>query len=313
MSDTVFDAKDFRRALSQFPTGVTVITTLDQAGNPVGVTASSFNSVSIDPALVLWSIDKGAHSLAAFEKAEHFIINVLGRDQVATSNNFASRGEDKFANAQYHAGIGGCPALDSYAAQFECKTWAVYEGGDHLIIVGQVVDYRFQDSVEPLVFARGSYAISAQHPEMAKRAAAQADEAEADFVGDYLLYLLRAGYQRFSGQLYPKLKENCNVNPEEWRILARMVNRRAIPVAELAEMVMQPEVALRQTADWMIEKGYLEYQDDNTLSITAAGSEVAKNLQSVALSEEADLLAQLPAEHAETLKQSLKVLLDKLS
>ena len=101
MSQTEFDPKDFRRALSQFPTGVTVITTLDAEGNPVGVTASSFNSVSLDPTLVLWSIDKGAHSLAAFEKAEHFAVNILGRDQVATSNNFASRGQDKFANIDY--------------------------------------------------------------------------------------------------------------------------------------------------------------------------------------------------------------------
>ena len=134
MSQTEFDPKDFRRALSQFPTGVTVITTLDAEGNPVGVTASSFNSVSLDPTLVLWSIDKGAHSLAAFEKAEHFAVNILGRDQVATSNNFASRGQDKFANIDYSSGLGNAPLLTEFAAQFECKTWAVYEGGDHLIL-----------------------------------------------------------------------------------------------------------------------------------------------------------------------------------
>ena len=122
MSNTEFDAKDFRRALSQFPTGVTVITTTDAEGNPIGVTASSFNSVSMDPTLVLWSIDKGANSLEAFEKAEYFAVNVLASDQVSTSNNFASRGEDKFANAQYSAGLGNAPILDHYAAQFECKT-----------------------------------------------------------------------------------------------------------------------------------------------------------------------------------------------
>lgn len=313
MSDTAFNAKDFRRALSQFPTGVTVITTLDQDGQPVGVTASSFNSVSMDPALVLWSIDKGAHSLKAFEEAEHFVVNVLGRDQVNTSNNFASRGEDKFANAAYHAGLGGCPVLDEYAAQFECKTWAVYEGGDHLILVGEVLDYRFADAVEPLVFARGSYAISAQHPEMVKASSTITAEGEGDFVGDYLLYLLRAGYQRFSNQLYPKLKENCDVNPEEWRILARMVNRTSIPVAELAAMVLQPEVALRQTADWMIEKGHLNYIDENTLGITPQGAEVASNLQQLALSEEANLLKLLSDEQSSALKESLKALLEKMS
>ena len=311
MSDTVFDARDFRRSLSQFPTGVTVITTLDEDGNPVGVTASSFNTVSIEPALVLWSIDKGAHSLKAFQEGKNFVVNVLGRDQVATSNNFASRGEDKFANAQYHAGIGGCPVLDDYAAQFECETWAVYEGGDHLILVGEVKDYRYQDNVEPLVFARGSYAVSSQHPEMVKSATAETD-AQSDFVNDYLLYLLRVSYQRFSAQLYPKLQDVCDITPEEWRILARMISRPSITVTELTEMVMQPEVALRQTADWMSEKGFITYEDSNTLAITAKGSDVATKMQELALTEEADLLKQLSDDQGAELKNTLKALLEKL-
>lgn len=306
-----FDAKDFRRALSQFPTGVTVITTLDANGDPVGVTASSFNSVSIDPCLVLWSIDKGAHSLSAFENAEHFAVNVLGRDQVSTSNNFASRGEDKFANADYTAGLGGAPVIADCAAQFECKTWAVYEGGDHLILVGEVKEYRYNDGIEPLVFARGSYAVSAQHPEMVKRNAPEA-AAEGDFVGDYLLYLLRESYQRFSADLYPKLKQECDVTPEEWRILARMINAPASKIADLEPIVMQPAVALRGTADFMVEKGLVNYLDADTLQITEKGSEVAAEMQKLATSEEDALLAQLSPEQSAVLKDSLKALIAKL-
>ncbi|MAY43286.1 MULTISPECIES: flavin reductase family protein [unclassified Neptuniibacter] len=313
MSTTQFDAKDFRRALSQFPTGVTVITALDAEGNPVGVTASSFNSVSMDPTLVLWSIDKGAHSLSTFENTEHFAVNVLNRDQVSTSNNFASRGEDKFANAAYSAGLGGAPILDDYAAQFECKTWAVYEGGDHLILVGEVLDYRYNDSAEPLVFARGSYAISAQHPEMAKSSAAcDAKAVEGDFVGDYLLYLLRETYQRFSADLYPKLKSECDVTAEEWRILARMVTCPVIKLSDLSTMVMQPDVALRETADWMVDKGLVMYQGDDALKITEKGSKVGLEMQSIALAEESALLSQLPPEQAEQLKVNLKCLMEKL-
>lgn len=313
MSQTEFDPKDFRRALSQFPTGVTVITTLDAEGNPVGVTASSFNSVSMDPTLVLWSIDKGAHSLTAFEKSEHFAVNVLGRDQVATSNNFASRGEDKFANAAYSAGLGGAPVLNDYAAQFECKTWAVYEGGDHLILVGEVLDYRYNDGVEPLVFARGSYAVSAQHPEMVKSSTTNAVTSSEDgFVSDYLLYLLRTAYQRFSADLYPKLKNECDVTPEEWRILANMISRPAININELSVLVMQPEVALRQTADWMAERGLVGYQDENTLQVTEKGSEVAAKMQALAIGEESALLASLTSEQSELLKGSLKTLIEKL-
>ncbi|WP_432473553.1 flavin reductase [Amphritea sp. HPY] len=311
MSQTEFDPKDFRRALSQFPTGVTVITTLDAEGNPVGVTASSFNSVSMDPTLVLWSIDKGAHSLSAFENAEHFAVNVLSRDQVATSNNFASRGEDKFANAEYTAGLGDAPVLNDYAAQFECKTWAVYEGGDHLILVGEVLDYRYNDDAEPLVFARGSYAVSAQHPEMVK-SSAPCTANEDDFVGDYLLYLLRESYQLFSADLYPKLMHECGVTPEEWRILARMISCPAIKISDLVGMVMQPEAALRETADFMTDKGLVEYQDKNTLSVTDKGAQVAAQMKKLAQSEETALLNQLTSEQSAQLKDSLKTLIEKL-
>lgn len=310
MADTGFDAKDFRRALSQFPTGVTVITTLDAEGNPVGVTASSFNSVSIEPALVLWSIDKGAHSLEAFEKAEYFAVNVLGREQVSTSNRFASRGEDKFKDVAYKGGLGNAPILDDYAAQFECKTWAVYEGGDHLILVGEVKDYRYNDATSPLVFARGSYAVSVQHPEMVK--APLMDEA-GDFVGDYLLYLLRETYSRHSAQLYPKLQEQCDVNPEEWRIMVRLADKGNLSIAELSAMVMQPEVALRQTADWLVEKGYVAYADDTTLTITEHGKEIGQKLQAIAHAEEAELLSALPEEQSRQLKDNLKALLEKMA
>ena len=314
MSQPDFDPKDFRRALSQFPTGVTVITTVDADGKPVGVTASSFNSVSMEPTLVLWSIDKGAHSLSAFEKAEHFAVNVLGSDQVATSNNFASRGEDKFANAAYSAGLGGAPLLDDYAAQFECKTWAVYEGGDHLILVGEVINYRYNDVIEPLVFARGHYAISAQHPETMK-SPSNCDNANTDggFVGDYLLYLVRNLYQELSASLYPKLQSECDINPEEWRILARMDSCPTISISDLTGMVLQPEIALRQTADWMAEKGLVEYQNKDILKVTAKGSGIAAQLRNLAIAEEAELLSKLPANEAGQLKANLKTLIEKLS
>lgn len=165
--EQTFDVRDFRRALGQFPTGVTVITTLDSAGEPVGVTASSFNSVSLDPPLVLWSVDKAALSADIFRTAPHFAVNVLAEDQVALSNRFASRGEDKFKDVAWSAGPGGCPVLDGVAAHFACRTWAAYEGGDHWILVGEVEGYAYETAQAPLVFARGGYAASTRHPAMA--------------------------------------------------------------------------------------------------------------------------------------------------
>ncbi|MBE9397816.1 flavin reductase [Pontibacterium sp. N1Y112] len=305
MSDTTFDIRDFRRALSQFPTGVTVITTLDGNGEPIGVTASSFNSVSIDPPLILWSIDKGAYSLETFQNTEHFAVNVLGRDQVETSNRFASRGEDKFKDVAYSAGVGGSPILDSYAAQFECKTWAVYEGGDHLILVGEVLDYRYNDASAPLVFARGSYAVSSQHPVASK---GDSENASGEFVGDYLLYLLRETYNRFSAELYPKMQAE-GVNPEEWRVLAMLLDNGAMQIDALAPLVMQPSVALRQTAEWMQDRGLVVLAANDTLELSAEGAALADKLLGIAKCHEADALCALPAEQARQLKDGLKAIL----
>ncbi len=158
-----FDTKKFRQALGQFPTGVTVITTLDKEGNPIGVTASSFNSVSMEPPLVLWSVAKKAYSAKIFESAEYFIINVLAESQVDVSNTCAQQGVDKFANLQYKAGIGDCPKLADTSACFECKTWQLYDGGDHLIVVGEVINYESNQALKPLVYACGSYAVTAPH------------------------------------------------------------------------------------------------------------------------------------------------------
>ena len=158
-----FDAKNFRHALGQFPTGVTVITTLDKEGNPIGATASSFNSVSMQPPLVLWSVGKNAYSAKIFEETEYFNVNVLSESQVDVSNTCAKQGTDKFAKIDYKSGIDGCPILNNTAACFECKTWKLYDGGDHIIVVGEVIKYQSNSDIKPLVFARGSYAVTAAH------------------------------------------------------------------------------------------------------------------------------------------------------
>lgn len=151
------DSREFRNALGSFATGVTVVTCKDADGNPVGATASSFNSVSMDPPLILWSVTKSIHSANAFINAEDFVINVLSADQMETSNGFARSGEDKFAGADTEEGIGGVPMLKDCVTRFQCKTWATYDGGDHEIIVGEVKAMDTSDR-EGLVFYRGGYA-----------------------------------------------------------------------------------------------------------------------------------------------------------
>ena len=150
-----FDPKTYRNALGQFATGVTIVTTRDAQGLPVGVTANSFNSVSLDPPLILWSLARSARSMAAFEQAESFAVHVLASDQDDLANRFASRAEDKFAGLDI--GDEGAPFIHGCSARLICKTRHLYEGGDHVIMVGEVIDYE-SDGKPPLLFHGGAYA-----------------------------------------------------------------------------------------------------------------------------------------------------------
>lgn len=158
MQQQTFDKKGFRKALGQFPTGVTIVTTLSDTGEPIGMTASSFNSVSMDPPLILWSIDHKAHSLEIFENCKHFAVNILSDQQQDLSNLFASTGADKFEGTEYTQGAGNAPLLPNCIAQLECRMWKTYEGGDHTIIIGEVLEYHHDDTQGALVFHQGNYA-----------------------------------------------------------------------------------------------------------------------------------------------------------
>lgn len=148
---------EFRNALGSFATGVTIATTTDENGAPVGVTASSFNSVSLDPPLVLWSLSKDSLSRPAFTQSGHFAIHVLAADQTALSDRFARSQSDKWDGLPWHTGALGSPLLDEHAAVFECKTRHEYDGGDHVILVGEVVEFEMHGKT-PLLFHAGQYA-----------------------------------------------------------------------------------------------------------------------------------------------------------
>ncbi len=307
MSETEFDVRDFRRTLGQFPTGVTVITTIDDNAEPVGVTASSFNSVSVDPPLILWSVDKSAFSAPIFEKATHFAVNVLGKDQVDISNKFAGRGEDKFAGVDYTQSNNGSPLLNTFAAQFECETWNVYEGGDHLIIVGKVINYQRNESIPPLVFSRGSYAVSMQHPTTLKPSSEGLPESVGEFLSNYMLYLLHIAFTRYGSQLYPQLMEECGVTAEEWRVLTLLSGTESTDTASLSNVAMQPVNELIATTDWMKEKGLL-IDDSGQLRLSETGLALQQQLMNIAKSHEVSVLEGLSQEQRLHIKSSLQQL-----
>jgi 3-hydroxy-9,10-secoandrosta-1,3,5(10)-triene-9,17-dione monooxygenase reductase component len=156
VAPAAFDIKDFRRALGAFATGVTVITTRRANGDLAGLTANSFNSVSLSPPLVLWSLSLFSPNLPAFQETTHFAVNILAADQVHLSKQFSRSGIDKFAGVQWREGLGGIPILEQVAASLTCRNEFRYYGGDHIIFVGAVLTYEYTDA-RPLVFAGGQY------------------------------------------------------------------------------------------------------------------------------------------------------------
>lgn len=161
--ETNVDKQAFRSALGHFATGVTVITAQTPGGECIGITANSFNSVSLDPPLILWSLSKSSLGLKLFTDAEYFCVNVLASDQMDISNHFASQQLDKFRDIEITYGYYGTPLIAGCAARFQCKTRCTYEGGDHLIFIGEVMEFD-QTSKRGLVYHHGQYAVSEPHP-----------------------------------------------------------------------------------------------------------------------------------------------------
>ena len=150
------DPRVFRDVLGTFATGVVIVTTRGPADEPVGLTVSSFNSVSLDPPLILWSLALKAPSLVAFRAHDHFAINILAASQLELCKTFGRSTADKFAGVSFLYGVTGAPLLDGAAAHLECRTYARYPGGDHEIYVGEVVAMEgFLH--EPLLFHAGAF------------------------------------------------------------------------------------------------------------------------------------------------------------
>ena len=153
-----FDHRELRNAFGCFATGVTIITTLDRNAEKVGITANSFTSLSLDPPLVLFCVADKINSFEAFEACRHFNVNMLHEEQVELSNNFARSADDKWDGIAHGFGRNGCPVFEDALATLECDKHAMYEGGDHLIIIGKVTDMGYDSSEKrPLLYFQGNY------------------------------------------------------------------------------------------------------------------------------------------------------------
>lgn len=263
------DPKSFRRALGNFATGVTIITARGIDGAIVGVTASSFNSLSLDPPLILWSCVKESRSSPVFESAPNFAVNILAAEQIELSNHFARQQEDKFEGIVWQEGIGGVPILPDCAGRFQCETYAKYDGGDHWIFVGRVV--AFDDfGRSPLCFHQGSYAMLFGHPTTGpKRDEGLPFNMMPERMANHTFFLMLRAVRAYQDRYQPKVVA-LGLSLIESRILLVLNDLPALSADELVVHLHAPiteaHIALQSLSD-----GGLVAEDGDHFSLTDAG------------------------------------------
>ncbi len=297
--------KHFRGALGAFATGVTIVTSRDAEGKDVGLTANSFNSVSLDPPMVLWSLAKTSASLPAFMTNDHFAVHVLAADQQALSDKFSRRGIDKFAELPVTRGVGDVPLLDGCSARFQCRTAYRYEGGDHMIFVGEVHEFDHLDHA-PLVFHAGKYGKVL--PRIAAKPGA-AEEVESSFRKDFLGYLLGLA----SVQLHRPVKARCaelGVSETVYYVLTILMAQPDLTLEQVNTLMSYTGSGLSpQLQAEMVRSGWVEVGGaggEKRLHLTAAGRLLAIQIFAAAKAAESAASRVLDFEEASLLKQLLK-------
>jgi flavin reductase (DIM6/NTAB) family NADH-FMN oxidoreductase RutF len=149
-------SRNLRQALGSFPTGVTVVSCLDKDNNPLGFTANSFTSVSLDPQLISICIDKESFNIDTFSITEHFAVSILSESQQSISTTFATPNEERFKDIDWRSEDTGSPIISNAVAWFDCKTEQVVDAGDHLILIGKIISFDSSPKT-PLMYLRGNY------------------------------------------------------------------------------------------------------------------------------------------------------------
>lgn len=295
-----FDTGSFRKALGSFTTGVTVVTTRGGDGGDVGLTANSFNSVSLDPPMVLWSLAKSAMSMEHFRAASYFAVHILAEDQQSLSGVFATRGIDKFQGIDLARGPGDIPLLEHCAARFICKTAYQYEGGDHIIFVGEVVDFSNWDR-KPLLFHAGQYGQLLKNAVVAADDGGEYAEASLGFLLRYCSHQLLAPLKRELG--------NHRISIAQYYFLAMLAKYGPDTLDGLLMRAEQGDNRpTREEIDDLVSRGYLRHDGDQ-LQLTPTGARLHMELVAFYKSSEGTALNQLDYD----MRQALQIALARLA
>lgn len=302
------DTKVLRGALGSFATGVTIVTTRDPTGGDVGLTANSFNSVSLDPPMVLWSLAKTSFSLPAFLASRYFAVHVLAADQEPLSNLFAKRGAEKFAGIALERGEGDVPLLPGCAARFVCRTAFQYEGGDHIIFVGEILSLAHSDRA-PLVFHGGRYAVAARKAaDLCSEAALVVDDGNGGFSEDFCGYLLGRAHFQMYGRVKAYLEQQ-GLSVDEHFVLSVLAVADARTIQEIDALIAYTGIRVTDALiDRIAARGLIRFEAQS-VHLTSEGRALAIELMAVAKAAEADALMHLDYSEAQMLKHLLKRLI----
>ena len=299
MTSPSIDPKSFRKALGSFTTGVTVVTTRGADGRDTGLTANSFNSVSLDPPLVLWSLDRISSSAAAFMTAEHFAVHILASDQENLSNQFARSGVDRFAGLAPARGLGDVPLIDGCSARFECRALYRYEGGDHVIFVGEVLSFE-SFSRSPLVFHGGNYGL------LIKKQAAETAAAGSSFGDDWLGFLLARAYYQMLAPLRTNVQRH-GLDDVHYNILSVLSMGDGRSIGELSGLIeiTGHQVRKEHFID-LVMRGWIVLEHGERVRFTEDGRRYAIELIAAGKSAETDAANALEYDELRLLKMLLK-------
>lgn len=306
------DPRAFRRTLGQFATGVTVITT-STAERMYGMTANSFSAVSLDPALVLWSIRKESSSLDAFVDSGHFSINVLSNEQLTHSEVFGRPREHQFDEVAWSKSLHGDPLLDDAIAHLECATHEVVDAGDHYIIIGRVERYtRFEGA--PLLFSQGQFGVAASFPEMTEKEIGEikpSDNVSGDENQEEPLFLtmVKLANQQMSN-LFQDYRHRVGVTAATGRVLNRL-SHRPESVESLAHAASLGEVAVEDALIELAGQNLVHFRHDDLWALTDQGREVQIAMRAGAADFEQKQLKGIAPEDLEAAKRVLRTLMKR--
>lgn len=306
MAEAAVDTRQFRDALGAFTTGVTIVTTCDQQGRDVGLTVNSFNSVSLDPPLVLWSLAKSAASLGAFQNAEYFAVHILASDQQPLSDRFAKRGAEKFKGLTPARGNGGIPLLDGCAARFECRSRFEYDGGDHEIFVGEVITFERFDR-PPLAFHGGRYAYAVTR-EYTPAAAPIRDELRyLDRHG--LNVLLGMAYHQLNLRLAPELAR-LGLSEEQYWVITIASGGRGRSIQKLDSMIEFTGKRVNvESIEELRQRDFIRLEGEGESAkvfLTDSGNQVLMEMAAITKAIEADAEENLDYNETQLLRQLLQ-------